>query len=124
MLGAVLNALAGEHGLTSRVADGLAGTKLPHLDQANESDMNLLTRLGQRFDAVATMEAGTLIFTPIDAGTTTTSKPLPTATLTRRMAISTAAQSPTEMLTPRCTRTGQREARPGQAAIGIDRHGQ
>uniref|UniRef100_UPI003F7FAD58 phage late control D family protein n=1 Tax=Xanthomonas sp. 0924 TaxID=2835534 RepID=UPI003F7FAD58 len=83
-LGTVLNTLAGEHGLTPRVADALARTKLPHLDQANESDMNLLTRLGQRFDAVATVKAGALVFAPIGAGTTATGKPLPTVTLTRR----------------------------------------
>ena len=83
-LGAVLNALAGEHGLTPRVAEALARTKLPHLDQANESDMNLLTRLGQRFNAVATVKAGSLLFAPIGAGTTSTGKPLPTVTLTRR----------------------------------------
>ncbi|MEC3886391.1 MULTISPECIES: phage late control D family protein [Xanthomonas] len=83
-LGAVLNTLAGEHGLTPRVAEALARTKLPHLDQANESDMNLLTRLGQRFDAVATVKAGALLFAPIGAATTSTGKPLPTVTLTRR----------------------------------------
>ncbi|MEA9586399.1 phage late control D family protein [Xanthomonas sp. WHRI 10064A] len=82
-LGAVLNTLAGEHGLTPRVAEVLARTKLPHLDQANESDMNLLTRLGQRFDAVATFKAGALLFAPIGAGTTASGKPLPTVTLTR-----------------------------------------
>ncbi|MEG8064105.1 phage late control D family protein [Xanthomonas hortorum pv. gardneri] len=83
-LGAVLNTLAGDHRLTPRVADALARIKLPHLDQANESDMNLLTRLGQRFDAVATVKAGALIFTPIGAGTTATGKRLSTVTLTRR----------------------------------------
>ncbi|PKV14560.1 phage late control D family protein [Xanthomonas prunicola] len=83
-LGDVLNALAGEHGLTPRVAEALARTKLPHLDQANESNMNLLTRLGQRFDAIATVKAGALVFAPIGAGTTATGKPLPTVTLTRR----------------------------------------
>ncbi|KAB0529376.1 phage late control D family protein [Xanthomonas cissicola] len=83
-LGAVLNTLAGEHGLTPRVAEVLTRTKLPHLDQANESDMNLLTRLGQRFDAVATVKGGALVFAPIGAGTTATGKPLPTVTLTRR----------------------------------------
>ncbi|QWN07005.1 phage late control D family protein [Xanthomonas citri] len=83
-LGAVLNTLAGEHGLTPRVAESLAKIKLPHLDQANESDMNLLTSLGQRFDAVATMKGGALVFAPIGAGTTATGKPLPAVTLTRR----------------------------------------
>ncbi|WP_115540816.1 phage late control D family protein [Xanthomonas campestris] len=83
-LGAVLNTLAGEHGLTPRVAEALARTNLPHLDQANESDMNLLTRLGQRFDAIATVKRGTLVFAPIGTGTTATGRPLPTVTLTRR----------------------------------------
>ncbi|WP_372375784.1 phage late control D family protein [Xanthomonas axonopodis pv. cajani] len=83
-LGAVLNTLAGEHGLTPRVAEALAKVKLPHLDQANESDMNLLTRLGQRFNAVATVKAGSLLVTPIGAGTTASGKPLPNITLTRR----------------------------------------
>ncbi|MFB9115103.1 phage late control D family protein [Xanthomonas arboricola pv. corylina] len=83
-LGTVLNTLAGEHGLTPRVAEALARIKLPHLDQANESNMNLLTRLGQRFNAVATVKAGALVFAPIGAGTTATGKPLPTVTLTRR----------------------------------------
>ncbi|WP_425520997.1 contractile injection system protein, VgrG/Pvc8 family, partial [Xanthomonas nasturtii] len=71
-------------GLTSRVAEMLARVKLSHLDQANESDMNLLTRLGQRFDAVATVKAGTLVFAPIGAGTTASGKPLPSVTLRRR----------------------------------------
>ncbi|MGY4888927.1 UNVERIFIED_CONTAM: phage late control D family protein [Xanthomonas axonopodis] len=83
-LGAVLNALAGEHGLTPHVTEALARTNLTHLDQANESDMNLLTRLGQRFDAVATVKARALLFAPIGAGTTASGKPLPTDTLTRR----------------------------------------
>ncbi|MCC4622236.1 phage late control D family protein [Xanthomonas cassavae CFBP 4642] len=83
-LGAVLKTLASEHGLTPRVAEALARTKLSHLDQANESDMNLLTRLGHRFDAVATVKGGALVFAPIGAGTTATGKPLPTVALTRR----------------------------------------
>ncbi|AMV03972.1 phage late control D family protein [Xanthomonas citri] len=83
-LGAVVRAIAGEHGLSARVADGLAGVALPHLDQANESDANLLTRLGKRFDAVATVKNGALIFSPIGEGRTATGKPLPMVTLTRR----------------------------------------
>jgi phage protein D len=82
-LGAVLNSLAGENGLTPRIAETLASKPLPHLDQANESDVNLLTRLAKRFDAVATVKRGTLIFTPIGSGTTASGKALPTATLSR-----------------------------------------
>ena len=75
-LGAVLRTLAGDHGLKAAVA-------LPHLDQSNESDLDLLTRLGKRFDAVATIKAGTLIFKPIDTATTKEGISLPVQTLTR-----------------------------------------
>ena len=81
-LGAVLNTLAGEHGLTPRVAEALARTKLTHLDQANESDMNLLTRLGHRFDAVATVKGGALVFAPI--GANTNAPPFTVATASNR----------------------------------------
>jgi phage protein D len=83
-VGAVVRAIAGEHGLTPRIADSLAGIALPHFDQPNESDASLLTRLGKRFDAAATVKNGALIFAPIGTGKTATGKPLPTLTLTRR----------------------------------------
>jgi len=83
-LGEVVRAIAGEHGLTARVADKLAGVALPHLDQANESDANLLTRLGKRFDATATVKNGTLIFGPIGTGKTASGKELSTFLLIRR----------------------------------------
>lgn len=82
-LGAVLREVAGRHGLTPRIDDKLASTALPHLDQANESDIALLTRLGKRYDAVATVKAGCLLFTAIGSGKTATGKPLPTLTITR-----------------------------------------
>lgn len=83
-LGSVVRAIAGEHGLSARVAEKLASVALPHLDQANESDANLLTRLGKRFDATATVKNGTLIFAPIGTGKTASGKDLPTYTLTRQ----------------------------------------
>jgi len=82
-LGAVLLALAGDHSLKAAVAPALAAMPLDHLDQANESDVNLLTRLGKRFDAVATIKAGTLIFKPIDGTTTADGLSLPVQRLTR-----------------------------------------
>lgn len=79
----VLNALAGEHGLQARIAPELASIAIPHLDQAGESDVHLLTRLGQRFDAVATVKAGTLLFLPIGSGQTAGGVALPNAEITR-----------------------------------------
>ena len=65
------------------IAANLASVRIPHLDQANESDINLLTRLGKRFDAVATVKGGALIFAPIGAGTTASGQPLPGVQITR-----------------------------------------
>jgi len=82
-LGDILGAIAGEHSLRPAIAADLASIAVPHLDQANESDINLLTRLGRRFDAVATVKAGALIFAPIGAGTTASGQPLPGVQITR-----------------------------------------
>ena len=82
-LGAVLRDIAGKHGLTAAVESRLAAIELPHLDQANESDMALITRLGKRYDAVATVKAGKLLFSPIGSGKTASGQDLPTLEITR-----------------------------------------
>ncbi|WP_269792420.1 phage late control D family protein [Stenotrophomonas sp. Iso1] len=82
-LGAILGTIANEHSLKVAIAAGMASVPVPHLDQANESDINLLTRLGKRFDAVATVKAGTLIFSPIGSGTTPSGAELPATQITR-----------------------------------------
>jgi hypothetical protein len=83
-LGDVLRNLAGEHGLQPRIAAPLASIAIAHLDQAGESDANLLTRLGKRYDAVATVKAGALLFAPIGSGTTASGAALPSARISRR----------------------------------------
>ena len=82
-LGDVVRNLAGEHGLQARIAPALAGIAIAHLDQTGESDVHLLTRLGQRYDAVATVKVGNLVFMPIGSGTTAGGTPLPSALITR-----------------------------------------
>ena len=82
-LGDVLRDIAGRHGITAKVDAALAKTALKQLQQANESDINLITRLGKRYDAVATVKAGALLFAPIGSGTTPSGKALPTLTITR-----------------------------------------
>lgn len=82
-LGDIVGAIAAEHSLRPSIATDLASIRIPHFDQANESDINLLTRLGKRFDAVTTIKAGTLIFAPIGAGVTASGAPLPGVLITR-----------------------------------------
>lgn len=83
-LGKVLRDVALGNGLTAKIADTLAGQAINQLDQANESDANLLTRLGEDFDAVATVKAGCLVCMPAGGGKSVGGLKLPHITLTRR----------------------------------------
>ncbi|MGO1072696.1 phage late control D family protein [Lysobacter sp. CA199] len=82
-LGAIVRALAGEHGLQARIASALASINVAHLDQTGESDVHLLTRLGQQYDAVATVKSKTLLFLPIGSGSTSSGAALPSTLITR-----------------------------------------
>lgn len=82
-LGAIVDALAGRNHLAPHCHADLRGIAVDHIDQTNESDLNFLTRLGKRYDAVATIKAGALILAPIGAGTSATGKPLPAIVITR-----------------------------------------
>jgi hypothetical protein len=61
-VGQVLQAIASEHNLTASVGKD-ADTLIEHIDQT-ESDLAFVRRLGKRFDAVATVKSGHLLFVP------------------------------------------------------------
>ena len=82
-LGTVLGDIALGNGLTATIADALDGLSILQLDQANESDANLISRLGEEFDAVVTVKAGCLLCLPAGGGKTATGADLPHITLTR-----------------------------------------
>jgi len=52
--------IAGEHGLKAKVAEALKAFNYEHLDQVDESDINLLTRIGKDHDAITTVKASRL----------------------------------------------------------------
>ena len=79
----VVQAIAGAYGLGLLVSAALSAIQVVHLDQANESDANLLSRLGQEHDAIATVKAGKLLFMPIGNSTSASGLALPHITLTR-----------------------------------------
>ncbi|WP_110678798.1 contractile injection system protein, VgrG/Pvc8 family [Salinicola sp. RZ23] len=83
-LAQLIETLAARHDLTPVVGDTLAGIRLEHIDQTDESDLNFLTRLGQRFDAIATIKAGHLLFTRAGEGLSASGLALPGVVLTRR----------------------------------------
>ncbi|MFZ5548064.1 MAG: contractile injection system protein, VgrG/Pvc8 family, partial [Pseudomonadota bacterium] len=55
-LGTVGQTIARRNGLQARIDAGLAATPIEHADQTNESDINFITRLAMRHDAVATVK--------------------------------------------------------------------
>ncbi|OYQ85390.1 contractile injection system protein, VgrG/Pvc8 family [Wohlfahrtiimonas chitiniclastica] len=79
----IVEAIAGEHKLESRVADELANIKVQDRQQRNESDANFLTRLAEEFDAVATVKKGTILFLKRGESKTASGQALPTIIITR-----------------------------------------
>nr|WP_262417160.1 phage late control D family protein [Pseudomonas sp. SH10-3B] len=82
-LGDVLGDIAIGNGLTTTIAGTLDSLPILQLDQANESDANLISRLGEEFDAVASVKAGCLLCLPAGGGKTASGLDLPHITLTR-----------------------------------------
>lgn len=60
-LGDMVAKIAKEHGMESAVASSLKSIPLPHIDQADESDINLLVRLAKKYDAVVKPGDGKLV---------------------------------------------------------------
>lgn len=82
-LGDIVKTIAGRHDLTPGVSDVLAGILIGHSDQTNESDANYLTRLAQRYDAIAAVKSGHLLFVSAGQAATVSGQPIPLVTLTR-----------------------------------------
>ncbi len=80
-LGDLVKSIASEHGFDPVVADALAGIAIPHLDQSEESDINLLQRLARDNGAVAKPAHGKLLFVPRGEAKTATGKAMPSIAL-------------------------------------------
>lgn len=63
-LGDLVRTIAAEHELEPKIEEALDGFALEHLDQTDESDLHLLTRLAREHGAVAKPVAGNLVFVP------------------------------------------------------------
>jgi len=83
-LGQVLSDIASANDLKTNISAAVAARAVAHLDQANESDANMLTRLGEMHDAVITVKAGCLVCMAAGGGKTAKGSALPHITLTRR----------------------------------------
>lgn len=81
----LINQIAKENQLEGACAEAFKEKVIPHLDQTNESDINLLSRLAENYDAIATVKNGKLLFMPVGLGLTVSGKALPTIEITRQM---------------------------------------
>lgn len=82
-IGAIIEAIAARHDLTPVIADRLAAIAIDHIDQTDESDLNFITRLGDRYDAIATVKAQRLLFARAGRATSVSGQAMPAITLTR-----------------------------------------
>lgn len=76
-LGDLLATIASEHGLEARISDELASTVLPHIDQASESDLQLLTRIGKEVNATVRPSVRTLALVVRGTDKRVSREPLP-----------------------------------------------
>lgn len=81
-LGAMVAKIAQEHGMEPAVSASLKSIKLPHIDQSDESDLNLLVRIGKKYDAIVKPSDGKLVLAKRGESKSVSGKALPAITLT------------------------------------------
>lgn len=73
--------IAGEHGLEPKVAQSLQSITLPHIDQADESNINLLIRVAKKYDAIVKPAAGKLVVAKRGESKSVSGEELPPVTI-------------------------------------------
>lgn len=81
LLGSMVKKIAKEHGMAAAVMDTLAKIALPHIDQADESDLHFLGRVVKKYDGIVKPAAGKLILAKIGSAKTISGLSLPVVTL-------------------------------------------
>ncbi|WP_421902170.1 contractile injection system protein, VgrG/Pvc8 family [Maridesulfovibrio sp.] len=76
-IGQLVTTVAADHGLIPAISQDLFKIVLPHIDQIDESDIHLLTRISMNYDAIAKANAGKLIFARKGQGKTVSGMKMP-----------------------------------------------
>ena len=79
----IVAAIAVDHRLDLRMPPPPPAIHLPHLDQSNESDLNLLTRLARRWDYIFKLSGKRLVFVPAGQGLAASGEPVSRVTIQR-----------------------------------------
>ena len=80
-IGNLVKTIAAQHGLSAKISNTLANVAIPHLDQTEESNLHLLTRLARTYGAIAKPMGQSLIFVPRGEAKTATQTHLPIITI-------------------------------------------
>lgn len=91
-INALVCTIASEHGLEPSVAPSLAQVVLPHINQMDESDMHLLTRIAKEHDAIAKANGGKVLFVERGKGKNTRGEEMPVITVTKQQVTSGSAK--------------------------------
>lgn len=81
-LGDMVSKIAKEHGMEPAVAASLKSIVLPHTDQSDESDLNLLVRVGKHYDAIVKPAGGKLVLAKRGESKSVSGQALASITLT------------------------------------------
>ncbi|AZB68227.1 phage late control D family protein [Cereibacter sphaeroides] len=79
---AMVDKIAGDSGFKSVVSAEAAKVKLPHIDQIDESDANLLTRVAREYGLIFKPAGLSLVMCKPGESTSASGQPLPTVALT------------------------------------------
>lgn len=82
-LGELVTSIASEHTLIPRISERYFNEPIRHIDQLNESDLNLLVRLANQYDAVCKPVGQKLLFVDRAQGKTVSGAKIPPVTLTK-----------------------------------------
>lgn len=82
-IGELVSKLASDAGLAPVVASSLASIALPHVDQADESDIHLLSRIAHDYGAFVKPAAGRLMFLALGSGKTASGATIPRSKIAR-----------------------------------------
>lgn len=82
-IGEIVAQIAEENQLKPLVDKAFQDFSIKHIDQPNESSINLLTRLAEKYDAIATVKNGNLLFITAGTGKTASGQVLPKIRITR-----------------------------------------
>jgi phage protein D len=82
-LGQIAQTIASRNSLKLVITSDLSGLTIEHVDQTDESDLNLLTRLARANGAELSIKQGSLLLFKAGQAQTASGKTLPTITLTR-----------------------------------------